>query len=69
MAVQQGFKYFTIKIEPDLHQKIKEFCVKRGITMREFALQSFDLNMAEIGTKLKNEKQDSKMDNHEATSG
>lgn len=40
--VQTEFKFFTLKIAPEFHQKIKEFCVKEKISMRDFAMESFN---------------------------
>lgn len=62
MPAQQGFKYFTIKIKPEFHQDIKEYCVKEGMTMRDFAIQSFEMRFA-VKDKDESPKTPS-MDNH-----
>lgn len=67
MPAQQDFKYFTIKIKPEFHQEIKEFCVKEGITMRDFAIQCFEYGFA---LKEKNEKgTDLPLDNNSSGAG
>lgn len=45
MAKQDSYKYFTIKIPPEMHSEIKSFCVKKNITMRQFAIDCFTYNI------------------------
>lgn len=36
------FKFLTIKLPSDFHTKIKEFCVRKEISMKDFAVTAFN---------------------------
>lgn len=43
--MRKEYKFFTIKLPPELHSFLKNYCYTRKITMTDFALNAFKTSL------------------------
>ena len=52
MSSAPNFKFLTLRISGEFHSKVKEFCARHNISMKQFSVEAFNDKMNAIEKKV-----------------